>query len=211
MEANRATDEANRIDVAVPHAHLRSLARAVDAKDAGTGEHSLRVGRLAELMALHDGWHAEDARRLANAGVVHDIGKLGIDEAILQAPRRLTTVEFAQIMLHPRAGAQMLAADSAWDDEQVEWVLHHHERPDGQGYPDALGRSAITPGSSILHVADCFDVMVSDRPYKLGKTIAEAMGELCAECGHQFCHPAVTTLEALYTSGVLRQAYAGAA
>lgn len=175
---------------------MRGLARAVDAKDSLTFQHSARVSRLAGLIAATAGWDERDVLRIRAAAYVHDVGKLGIDDAILRAPRRLTPDERHVIELHPGVGAELLANDGpVWDSEQVEWVRHHHERPDGAGYPDRLTITAITPGAAILALADSFDVMVSDRPYKQGMPASDALGEVAELCGRQFVHFAVRALE----------------
>lgn len=181
-----------------PDSGMRALARAVDAKDPATAEHSARVARLAYRLAQCAGWPDVDARRLRDAGYVHDVGKLGLPTATLRAARRLTSDERRLVELHPEVGATMLGNDGPqWDLEQIEWVKHHHERPDGNGYPDGLSRSEISDGAALLALADSFDVMISDRPYKAGKPISQAIDEAVYLCGVQFVHFAITALEAI--------------
>lgn len=174
---------------------MRALARAVDEKDSGTGDHSIRVGRAARRLALCAGWDEAQAKILGDAGYVHDVGKLGISEDVLMKPGRLDEAEYRLVKLHPQVGADMLRNDGAWSVEQLDWVLHHHERPDGRGYPHGLAGSDISDGAALLALADTWDVMTSARPYKEAMTDAEALAEVRELCGVQFRHFAVTALE----------------
>lgn len=181
-----------------PDSGLRALARAVDAKDPDTAQHSARVARLACRLARAAGWTEVNAQRLRSAAYVHDVGKLGVSTATLRAARRLTSDERRRVELHPEVGATMLGNDGPqWDLEQIEWVKHHHERPDGNGYPDGQTRSEITEGAALLALADSFDVMISARPYKEPKPIDQAIHEVAYLCGVQFMHFAVTALESV--------------
>lgn len=175
---------------------MRGLARAVDAKDSGTHDHSGRVGALVYRLAVCDFWPEPRARLLEIAGWVHDVGKLGIPGEVLLAARRLTPAERHQIELHPAAGAEMLANDGPeWTHEQIEWVRHHHERPDGAGYPDGFKLHDLSVGAQLLALADTWDVMTSARPYKTAMADVEALAEVRDLCGRQFTHRAVRALE----------------
>jgi HD-GYP domain-containing protein (c-di-GMP phosphodiesterase class II) len=177
---------------------MRALARAVDAKDSGTHDHSERVARLAARLAVCDFWPDPRVRLIELAGYVHDVGKLGIPAEVLQAPRRLTPAERHQVELHPGAGFEMLASDEGrWTSEQLDWVRHHHERPDGKGYPDGLGLHDLSAGAQLLALADTWDVMTSTRPYKVAVGQDEALAEVRDLCGLQFTHRAVRALERL--------------
>ena len=129
---------------------LTALVRAVDAKDTSTHDHGQRVANIAERLAEQLGWAPERCARLREAAVLHDVGKIGIPDAVLTKPGALTDEEYALIKTHPELGARI--ADEVLDAEQVSWVRHHHERPDGLGYPDGItaagaGRRPVRPGS----------------------------------------------------------------
>jgi HD-GYP domain-containing protein (c-di-GMP phosphodiesterase class II) len=178
---------------------MRALARAVDAKDSATGDHSLRVARLVERLARAAGWDEEDANALAMAGLVHDVGKLGIPESVLLKPGKLDEDEYRLVKHHPHVGAEMLANDGPqWTPLQVEWVLHHHERPDGRGYPDGVDQADLSDGAALLALADSYDVMTSARPYKPAMPPAVALVEVERLCGRQFVHFAVRALERVH-------------
>lgn len=163
---------------------LRALARAVDAKDPSTHRHSSRVALLAERLAEEIGWPAEDLRRIADAAVLHDVGKLLVSDDILAKPGPLTDAEFAEVMRHPAAGAEI--ASEVLDADQTSWIRHHHERWDGTGYPERLTGPAIPHGARLLAVADAWDVMTQARHYREPLTVDEALVELRDHAGTQF-------------------------
>jgi diguanylate cyclase (GGDEF)-like protein len=160
------------------------LAETLDLRDAGTARHSHTVGQLAEQTGRHLGWPADRIERLQAAGVLHDIGKLGIPDAILQKPAALEDDEWQEMRRHPEIGARILEHANLGDI--AEWVRAHHERIDGRGYPAGLAGSAIPPEARILAVADAYEAMTADRPYRrsLGADAAEA--ELRRAAGTQF-------------------------
>jgi diguanylate cyclase (GGDEF)-like protein len=166
-------------------AAMQSLAAAVDARDPYTQGHSERVARYAVAVAEAV---ADDPQLRDNvwiAGLVHDLGKLGIPDAILSKPAGLTEEEHAIIRGHPSLGESILRR--AHQLEQViPGVLHHHERWDGAGYPDGLAGEQIPFIARILGVADAFDAMTTDRPYRSALTLDEATSELRAGVGKQF-------------------------
>lgn len=170
------------------------LARLVDLKDAGTQAHSRRVALMAYRLSFELGFTPVDCERIRRAAQVHDVGKIGISETILQKPDRLTPDEYRVIKTHPATGVTLLA-NHAFDDEQREWVLHHHERPDGLGYPDGLTIEQLSDGAAIICLADCWDVMISERPYKAPMPVAEAVREVQRNCNKQFLHHVVSALE----------------
>lgn len=182
---------------------LRALARAVDAKDVGTHEHSARVARLACALARCCGWPVIDQRRIYDAGLVHDVGKLGIDEQILRKPTALTSAEYSVIRTHPEAGVHMLAAGDFAGRQALRWIAEHHERPDGAGYPHGLSVDTISAGGALLAMADAFDVMCSARPYKEARPATWGVAEAGRLCGRQFVHLAVRALERCYEAGDL--------
>jgi diguanylate cyclase (GGDEF)-like protein len=175
---------------------IRALARAIDARDASTREHSDRVATLAARLAEARGWPADRVALLHEAAMVHDVGKIGIPDAILLKPSRLTAEEYDVIKGHAELSARMV--EEILGAEQVEWILSHHERPDGRGYPRGLTGGELSEGAGLLAAADAFDVMVSTRPYSPGRTIDDALRECRALVGQQFTADAVEALEAVY-------------
>jgi diguanylate cyclase (GGDEF)-like protein/putative nucleotidyltransferase with HDIG domain len=168
-------------------AHLAtvlSLAEALDQRDSGTAKHSQTVGHLCELMARELGFDDDRVERLRLAGILHDIGKIGVPDSILCKPGPLTSEEMDQMRRHPELGARMLSSSEL--DDVREWILAHHERPDGTGYPKGLTADEISIEASILAVGDAYEAMTSDRVYRpaLGAELAEQ--ELLQNSGLQF-------------------------
>jgi two-component system, cell cycle response regulator len=161
-----------------------SLAHAVDARDAYTGSHSYMVGELAARVARRMGLELEQVELTRLAGSLHDLGKLAIPEEILRKPGPLNEAERLVLERHPQIGFRML--DSLGVEPVASWVLHHHERWDGDGYPDRLGGERIPLGSRILFVADAYDAMTSDRIYRSRLSHERAIGELERCAGTQF-------------------------
>jgi diguanylate cyclase (GGDEF)-like protein/putative nucleotidyltransferase with HDIG domain len=167
-----------------------SLAHAVDARDAYTGSHSYMVGELAARVAKRMGLESEQIELARLAGSLHDLGKLAIPEEILRKPGPLNEAERLVLERHPQIGFRML--DSLGVEPVASWVLHHHERWDGDGYPDRLGGEAIPLGSRILFVADAYDAMTTDRVYRSKLTHERAISELERCAGTQFDPDVVT-------------------
>jgi len=161
-----------------------SLARAVDSRDAYTGSHSERVAALAEKIAAQLGRPAEEIELTRLAASLHDLGKLAIPEEILRKPGALTDAERLVLERHPQIGYRML--ESLGVEPIAEWVLHHHERWDGAGYPDGLAGKGIPLGARIIFVADAFDAMTSNRLYRTPLTHDEAHREVERCAGSQF-------------------------
>jgi diguanylate cyclase (GGDEF)-like protein/putative nucleotidyltransferase with HDIG domain len=161
-----------------------SLAKAVDARDTYTGSHSTRVAELGAWIAAHLGLDAENVELARLAGSLHDLGKLAIPEEILRKPGPLTPPERLVLERHSQIGFRML--ESLGVDPVAEWVLHHHERWDGTGYPDGLKGEEIPLGARIIFVADAYDAMTSDRAYRGRLTPQEAIAELQRCAGTQF-------------------------
>ena len=180
---------------------LRALARELDAEDPGTEGHSERVSRLSEKLALSCGWHADLAIRLAQAALLHDVGKLGIGEAVLRKPGPLSAAELEQIRNHPDTGAEI--AVKALDEEQLGWIRHHHERWDGAGYPNGVAGEAIPTGARLLALAEAWDSMTSSRVYGEALSLADALAECKRERGTQFAPEAVDALDRLWALGGL--------
>jgi diguanylate cyclase (GGDEF)-like protein len=169
-----------------------ALARAVDAKDSYTRSHCETVSELCALVADELGLDAERANRLRLAGLLHDAGKIGIADAILQKPGALTDAEFEVMKTHAALGGRIVAGAEL--EEEARWILHHHERPDGRGYPDGLAGDEIPIESRIILVADAFEAITSDRPYRPGRSEAEALAELDRCAGTQFDPECVAAL-----------------
>jgi diguanylate cyclase (GGDEF)-like protein/putative nucleotidyltransferase with HDIG domain len=161
-----------------------SLAHAVDVRDAYTGSHSYMVGEIAGRVARRMGLEAEDIELTRLAGSLHDLGKLAIPEEILRKPGPLNEAERLVLERHPQIGFRML--DSLGVEPVASWVLHHHERWDGRGYPDKLGEDQIPLGSRILFVADAYDAMTSERVYRRKLSHDSAIDELERCAGTQF-------------------------
>ena len=165
-------------------ATLLSLAEALDLRDTGTADHSRTVGRYCALIAEELGLTPERVQRIEVAGVLHDIGKIGLPDAILQKPGPLRKTELAEIRTHPEIGAQILGGRGL--EDLREWVLAHHERPDGLGYPRGLKDEEIPLEAKILAVADAFEAMTADRVYREGVEERAARIELLRCAGEQF-------------------------
>jgi response regulator RpfG family c-di-GMP phosphodiesterase len=168
-----------------------ALASALESKDLGTSAHSQRVQRYAiELARAMDADVAEDPS--AEYGfLLHDVGKIGIPDRILQKPAPLTREERRLMETHVILGEQMLGGVAFLQGEGLRVVRHHHERWDGKGYPDRLAGTDIPLGARIFAVADSLDAMTSDRPYRRAGTWRWASAEIVGEAGNQF-DPAVT-------------------
>ncbi|HEY1274168.1 MAG TPA: diguanylate cyclase [Thermoleophilaceae bacterium] len=178
---------------------LLSLAEALDLRDTGTASHSRTVGRYCAIVARELGLPPERVVRIETAGVLHDIGKIGIPDAILAKPGRLTAVELREIRTHPEIGAQILSA-RGFEDIRA-WVLAHHERPDGRGYPNGLSGGEIPLEARILAVADAYEAMTADRPYRTAVQFEGARAELLRCAGTQFDGRVVSAL----LSGLARE------
>jgi len=164
---------------------VAALAEALDAKDPYTFRHSSNVTKyavaIAKEMKLSDA-EVEDIRR---GGLLHDIGKIGIRDEILTKPSRLTDDEYAQIKAHPAKGEEILKS-LPFLKNATKLIRHHHEWPNGKGYPDGLPGYKIELGAKILAVSDAFDTMVSDRPYRKALGVEKAVEELKKCSGTQF-------------------------
>lgn len=164
---------------------IRALADALDAKCDYTSGHSLRVSRYAITIGKNIGLSDAEMRDLELAGILHDIGKIGVPESILWKPARLDPEEQAIMSIHPVRSAQMIE-DIPVLDRARGWVKHHHEYLDGTGYPDRLSADQIPVGARIILVADAYDAMTSDRPYRKSIGYERAAGELRKYSGRQF-------------------------
>ena len=166
-------------------ASLMSLVSAIEAKDSYTQQHSSRVTEYSQEIARKMGCGHDDIQRLESSGPIHDIGKIGINDGILNKPGELSLEEFEQIKTHPIIGANIVSP-LGLDPEEEAIIRNHHERWDGQGYPDGLAGKDIPRLSRILSVADAFDAMNSDRAYRKALPISTCINELKINSGSQF-------------------------
>ena len=164
---------------------IQALAQTLEAKDPYTGGHSERVAEMASSILKVIGIKGESVERLHLAGAVHDIGKVGVREAVLNKPEKLTEEEYAHVMTHPTTGERILSIITT-DREILDAVKHHHERYDGRGLPSGLAGESIPLFARILTVADSYDAMTSSRPYRDPLPEDVARGELEKFRGIQF-------------------------
>ncbi|MDI3339974.1 MAG: diguanylate cyclase [Sphaerobacter sp.] len=164
---------------------IRTLAATVDAKDSYTHGHSERVARYARAIAVELGLPQLEVETIELAGLLHDIGKIGVPDVVLQKPGRLDPEERALIMEHAALGAKILA-DNLSLMPLVPLVRHHHEWYDGSGYPDGLSGDEIPLGAAIIAVADTYDTMTTDRPYRKAPGREQARAEILRCSGTQF-------------------------
>lgn len=166
---------------------IRALAEAVDAKDAYTRGHSERVGVYASKIARELGYPKEFIERVYISGLLHDVGKIGISDAVIQKPDRLNPEEYEEIKRHPEIGAKILEPVDFLADV-VPCVRHHHEWFDGceRGYPDRLKGDMIPLPSRIILVADTVEAMTSDRPYRNALPLDAVVSEITKYSGSQF-------------------------
>jgi HD-GYP domain-containing protein (c-di-GMP phosphodiesterase class II) len=171
---------------------VASLANAIDAKSPWTKGHSERVMRIAASIAKEMGLDDAMIERVRLGGLLHDIGKIGVIEALLEKPEALSEDEFPPLRLHPEKGVAILAPIEQLKDV-LPGILHHHERFDGSGYPQGLKGEEIPLEARIITVADAYDAIVAERPYKKGFSPAEALRELRGCAGSQFDPEVVET------------------
>jgi diguanylate cyclase (GGDEF)-like protein len=202
VEVTSASDRDARIARHEKLGSVRMLARAIDARDPSTHAHSERVADLAARLARASGWGSDRVALLREAALVHDVGKIGVPDAILFKADRLTSDEYGQVKAHAPLGAQMLL--DALSDEQVGWIRHHHEAWNGCGYPDALREEEIPEGAQLLALADAWDAMTGVRLYRPPRTAEEALSECRAQRGRQFSPGSVDALERAWAAGELR-------
>ncbi len=173
---------------------LQMMARAVDLKDPYTSNHSQNVARYAVRVAREMDLPETDVERIRIGALMHDIGKIGISGRIIRKPGRLTPDEQAEMARHSSVSANIIEPLDILG-ESAEMVRHHHERLDGAGYPDGLVGARIPVGSRIILVADAYDALTTDRPYRKGVSSAEAIAILRQNAGTQFDRIAVEALQ----------------
>jgi len=183
-------------------ATIRGLARAIDAKDPYTAGHTERVARYCVTLAVEMGLDEPTVGEIEHGAILHDIGKIGVPDAVLTKPSALAPEEWAQMRRHPEIACEILAG---LDLSQIamDVIRSHHENVDGTGYPDGLAGSALSLPARIARVADAFDAMTSDRPYRAGMAPHDAVAELERCAGTQFSPDVVRVMKLLVWRGEL--------
>jgi len=167
-------------------ATVRAFAAAIDIKDKYTQGHSERVGRYSEIIARELGWSEQEVEGIQIAGYLHDIGKLVVDRDIINAPYAINAKESSELNRHPAAGYEILAPINHPYADIPLMAKYHHERLDGRGYPDGLVDEQIPIGAKIVSLADSFDAMTTDRPYRRRRSFEDVVRDLRQNSGKQF-------------------------
>jgi HD-GYP domain-containing protein (c-di-GMP phosphodiesterase class II) len=165
---------------------IKALAATIDAKDPYTFGHSKRVSEYAVMGAVALSLSSKEIKAIKYAGILHDIGKIVVDDIILRKPSSLTPEEWAIIRTHPAAGAHIIA-DVPFLKDSGKLIVHHHEKYDGSGYPAGLRGEQIPLGARIIAIADAFDTMTTDRSYRLALSVETAIDEIEKCKGKHFC------------------------
>ena len=182
---------------------VESLAVALEAKDRYTAGHSQRVKKFSVLIARSLALPKEEVDVVSQVALLHDIGKIGMVDKILNKPAKLTPEERDLVKAHPVVGAQILAPVSTFA-RHIDGIRHHHEMYDGSGYPDGLKGNDIPLAARIVCLADAFDAMTSTRPYRIGLPLEFAMKEMQKMAGKQFCPACVDAfVRVLRSTGVI--------
>jgi diguanylate cyclase (GGDEF)-like protein/putative nucleotidyltransferase with HDIG domain len=181
---------------------VRALARAIDAKDPMTAQHSEQVAAFAAALARACGWRPERVALLREAAMVHDVGKLAISNRVLGRGDDFSDEELAQLRRHPEMGAQIAA--EILESEQLDWIRWHHENADGSGFPDGLTAAQLPEGAKLLALADAFSKLVCGSAHRTPKPVDEAVAECVEQAGRQFAPEAVAALLAAHESGAFR-------
>lgn len=195
-------DEDNRVNTRERDAQLKAaktLVRTVDSMDQFGSDHSENVGRMSAQIAVELGYDDTFAQQIYLCGLLHDVGKLGVDQDVIQKRGELTAEEFAHIRRYSELSAQIVM--NAGLGEIANWVRHHHEHFDGSGYPDGLRGHDIPLASRIVLVAEAFDSMTSDRAYRRAMSVVEALSELRESAGHRYDPDVVAAFVALLQRG----------
>jgi len=180
---------------------IHALAMAVDAKDPYTRNHSERVAVYATAIAVRIGLSIEQVERIAIAGTLHDVGKIAVPDAVLLKPTALAEAELELVMRHSEQGERIVLTLGI--DEIAIWIRHHHERWDGEGYPDGLTGDQIPLPSRILGAADALDAMTTARAYRQALSLEQATRELSEQANRQFDPKVAECLVELLDEGTL--------
>lgn len=183
-------------------AALEALSATVDARDAYTAGHSRRVRNIALAIGRELGFKAGEQETLGQAALLHDIGKIAVPDAVLLKDGPLDRSEWLLMRAHPQEGARIIEK-LGYLENVVPAIRHHHERLDGQGYPDGLAGDAIPTAARVIHVADALDAMLTRRVYRSARSLEDAMAELERGSGTDFCPTCVIALERALALGEL--------
>ncbi len=183
-------------------ATVEALANAIEARDKYTRGHTERVYMLSKILAEELVWTEAELGDLRIGGILHDIGKIGVPDSILNKPGRLTDEEFEIMKTHPEKGARMVES-IPFLRPALPYIKYHHERHDGKGYPYGLKGDGIPLAGRLLAVVDTIDAVTSDRPYRKGRTLAEAIEEIKRYSGTQFNPEVVDACLSAYSKGKL--------
>jgi len=182
---------------------VRLLVSRIEEKDPYTHGHTERVAGYAVAIAKELGFATEEVQRIQFGAFLHDIGKVHTTDAVLQKPGALTEEEWMMVKAHPVRGAEMIRGVK-FLERVTDMVRHHHERVDGKGYPDGLKGDEISIGAKIVNVADAFDAMTTDRPYRAGFTVEKAVAQMVEKAGSQFAAEIVEVFVAGLKEGRIR-------
>ncbi len=203
-ELERRAEENRRLydDLKMTYADtVKAFATAIDCKDKYTEGHSVRVGKYSEIIAQELGWSDEETEGAAVAGYLHDVGKLTVERNIINAPYRINAKESAELNKHPAVGYEiLLPIHHPYTDVPLA-AKYHHERLDGNGYPDGLVDREIPYIAKIVNLADSFDAMTTDRPYKRRRPAQDVIEDLQRSTGKQFAPELVTA----FCRGMLKE------
>jgi putative nucleotidyltransferase with HDIG domain len=181
---------------------LAALSQAIEARDPYTRGHSERVSSLAQVVARRLGWKSARLGAVRLGALLHDVGKLSLDEAVLRKPGPLDDREFSEIKRHPLVGARLIRSFEALRPA-LPYILFHHERWDGAGYPSGRSHEQIPSGARIVAVVDAFDAMISLRPYRPPLPIRSAIEEVHDGAGTQFDPDVVRAFLGVWSEGEL--------
>jgi len=173
---------------------VKAFATAIDCKDKYTEGHSVRVGKYTEIIAQELGWGPDEVEGAAVAGYLHDVGKLTVDRRIINAPYRINAKESVELNKHPGVGYEILLPIRHPFADVPLAAKYHHERIDGRGYPDGLYDKDIPYIAKIVNLADSFDAMTTDRPYRHRRPAVDVIDDLKRNSGKQFAPELVTAL-----------------
>jgi HD-GYP domain-containing protein (c-di-GMP phosphodiesterase class II) len=183
------------------HDTVKAFAAAIDCKDKYTEGHSVRVGKFSEIIASELGWGPDEVEGAAVAGYLHDVGKLTVERKIINAPYRINAKESAELNKHPGVGYEILQPIHHPFTDVPLAAKYHHERLDGRGYPDGLYDREIPYIAKIVNLADSFDAMTTDRPYKARRAAKDVVEDLHQNTGKQFA-PELSTA---FLGGMLKE------
>jgi putative nucleotidyltransferase with HDIG domain len=203
-EQNDRLVETSEVVIQRSTAALEALSATVDARDTYTAGHSRRVRELAFAIGRELNLSPDELERLNQAALLHDIGKIAVPDSVLLKHGPLDPGEWLLMRAHPQEGARIIEK-LGYLEEVVPAIRHHHERMDGQGYPDGLTGDAIPMAARIIHVADALDAMTTRRVYREAMSLEHALEELHQGRGSDFCTLCVDALEAAFESGSIRQ------